>query len=919
MGFFKRSQNKRKEEDILPLEEGGENEYTDSQTMSADQQASISAAMAQLTQGANFQQLVREEAKRMRISEQLLSESHITRIEDALRLNETKMDNIEENLNRTRRQQERVRRYQEVLLELNEQKQHLYEVNKQLAACVKERDELDRFEEFENIQSQFQRLNLLEELRREQKQRLSELTRELDSTNHELENENKVLLQKRDELRDIIRKTQAGLDAVAEALKIEGRSTYVAILERELGERLAHEKSQQTALEKEMQEHRAHMEKIHVSIEQLRTRRQSLAAYHSMAKHGELVLERLSNLSMLETELEKADQQLRENERKQTDANDMLGRVYAEYQQIQQEIQALQDELHVHRDYNHGLEGYLLQERAMHLKLRREMLVGGHSLWIRIANGYAMIEDIMQKINTLRLKEDNLTTNIGNLERELNILRRNCHEKEYTFTLSKSQNVIQLRSDLKEGCSCTVCGATHHPYHSDTMLEQNMLIGEIKMEYEAMATELRAKEQLLREMELELSNVKATRDESENTMITLRGLQNAYTQDWQTYASLDSTFQSCDSSVNAPARTAMLRQLIENIGTEVDSAQKELDIFNFHQNRINELTEQISAKEQTKTEIITRLNEVNTGCQVMAGQLEHAQNQKQTIRDNYSRLYETVDNMVSIPDWKNIWGHSHEALIMRIKEIIKEWSDINDKLKSLEQERDMKEQKLAYLQQTHQTLIALISQLEDDCRDCHENLDEGKKNLERLIGRQSTKELLGSLLDNYGSGRKQLNKQFEKRKQYELKQKEMQGRQSDNIEWGNITDERAATERQKVDIWIRQYNANHPPVQYDELREKFAIDRNWNDIRAELRTIQMDAMLTQSRVDKLGSQLVALQAEGSMNGIDVDVLQGQLSTQIETYESRQRETMLQVAMLTQQLNAHRKAENAIKEEQMTEK
>lgn len=866
-----------------------------------------------------FQQMLREEAKRLRITEQLLSASHLARIQDALRLNETKMENIEENLDRTRKQLERVHRYQELSMELHEQKKHLYEVNKQLASSIKDKEDLERFEEFENVQGRFQRLGVLEMFRKEQRQRATELARNLDVAVKSHEEESKRLKQCQDEASESSRKLLLGIDAISEAQQIEGRTAYMTIVERKLTDQMAVLTSKQTVLEKEIEEQCRHLSRHAANLEALRIKRQSLAPHLRMADHGELILERLSRLSEYESELQKAEQILKECTRKSSDENDLLERVYSNYQQIEQEMKALQDELHVHRQNNHGLDSYRLQERAMKLKLRREMLISAQSLWTRIANGYTIIEELTQRINSLRLKHENLISNVNNLSKELGVLRRTCHEKEYTFTLSKSQNVIQLRSDLKEGTSCTVCGATHHPYHSDTMLEQNKLIGEIKMEFESLANELKSKEQQLREMELETSAVAAMKEEAENTLITLRALQNGYVSDWQMFCNLDSSFQTCDSSVNAPARTAMLRQLIENIVTEVDKAQKELDTFNFHQSRINELSEQISITEQKKNELITRLNEVNTGCQVMVGQLERAQNAKQTVRDNYSRLLDSVDKMITIADWKTVWNRSHESLLMRIQEITKSCTELKEKLQQSENDKIVQEAKLEFLQANHQSLLMQITKLDDEIGDCRDKMDEDKQHYEKLVGKENSKLRLQSFIDEYRKNRHLLEEQEAKTAAFELKQKDMQGRLDENREAETLTNGRLAEERQGIDLWMRRYNANHPPVQYSELETMFAADRDWNSIRAQLRRTQMESMLTQARVDKIGSMLVSLQAEGALSGTDADIVQGQLASQIDTLEGRRRETMMQIATLSLQLNAHQKAESLIKEEKMREK
>ncbi len=921
MNFFRKSHNKEKNPTLETPHTDNGSTPTNEPAAADDRQEAVPETPPQEMPDKNsqaFMQMVRQEAKSMRLKEQILTPPHLARVEDAIRLNETKMENLEDNLERTRKQQERVHRYQELTMELREQKAHLYEINKQKASSIREREELERYEEFENVQGQFQRLSLLDKLRREQKLHLSELSRQVETLGKEQDEEQKRLQQEKEEREDAGRRLTIGMEAISEALQIEGRSDYLSIQEHLYNERCQTLTAQQTALEKEIQEHTHHIDELNDKIQRLTTRRQSLVPHHRMALHDELVQERLTRLAELEVELAQAEQLQKESQRKETDENELLERVYSSYQQVEQDIEALKDELHVHRENNHGLDSYRLQERAMKLKLRRAMLIGAQSLWVRIAEGYSRIEDVTKAINSLRLKHDMLQGNIDKLDKELGALRRTCKEKEYTFTLSKSQNVIQLRSDLKEGTSCTVCGATHHPYHSDTMLEQNKLIGEFKMEYEAMASELKAKEQQLHNMELEHAAVAAQKEETENTLIMLRELQNGYTRDWQPYSHLDRTFEACDSSVNATARTAMLRQLVENIGTEVDDAQKELDTFNFHQKRINELSEQIARLEHNRTDLITRLNEVNTGCQVMAGQLESAQNRKQKVNDAYTRLFDQLDNMITIPDWTSIWKRSHEALQMRIQEITKEWKDLEEKLTATEHELQHTQMRSAFTHDTLLTVQARIAQSQDDKRNCNERREEDADKLEKLIGKTTSSQRLRQYVDEVEKCQARLDRQQEVAHTSALRLEEARGRLAEHTLTSLQTDERTAEEQQGLDLWMRQYNANHPPVQYAELEAVFGTDKDWNAMRTHLRNIEMDALLTQSRTDKLASMLIALQAEGSLNDNDTDLIQHQLASQIDTYENRRRETMLQIATLTLQLQAHKKAEEAIRQERMEE-
>lgn len=870
------------------------------------------------TKDPEFLAKVKEEARKLRLLEQQLSEPHLARLKESLKLNETKMANIEENLERTRSQKDRVKRFQELLLELNEQKQHLYEVNKQLASNIKDREQLERFEAFENIQSQYQRMYVLEQLRHKQMQRLSLLTRNLDDASRTTDEEQKRLNARRDEKKESHRRLRTGLEAVGEAQATEGKISFIGLVKERIDESLALLNNRAGRINHEISDLTLDIESQQTNLDRLYTRRQTIEAYHRTAEHSELIIEHLNQLARLENDNDRANANQRDCLRRQTEENEMLGRAYAEYQHIQQEMETVNSELSGHREQNHGLDSYKLQERAIQKQLRREMLLSAQSLWTRIADGYERIEHCLQNINALRLSQDNLTNKIENLERTLVILRKTCKEKEYTFTLSKSQNVIHLRSDLKEGTSCTVCGATHHPYHSDTMLEQNKLIGEMKTEVEGLTNELNQKESLLREMQIETSAVKATRHEAENTLIVLRELQNGFVRDWQMFTNLDPTFHECDSSTNAPARTAMLRQLIENIVSEVEQARKELDTYNFHQTRINELTEKLTVLDRRKADIITKLNEVNTGCQVMAIKMDAANNQKQMVSTQLSQLTEVLDKLITIPDWLNTWKRNHESLIMHIHEYSKEWFELLEDISAREQQITLFKQQLSERKQAYNQLLTDINMVEASKQNYQTLNEECRKQLDRLVGSRSANDMLKSLLEEDEQAFDHLSRQQNAHISATLLQSEMRGRLNENKETAEIIDTRASTERQNVDLWMSQYNTNHPPVQYSELEMIFGLDRNWNDIREKIRATEVDSMLTQQRVDKLRSQMVVLQSEGIVNNSDPESVQQQLTIQQETLEARRRETMMSIAQLTQQLQAHQNSINTIREDKMKE-
>lgn len=554
----------------------------------------------------------------------------------------------------------------------------------------------------------------------------------------------------------------------------------------------------------------------------------------------------------------------------------------------------------------------------MQFKSRRQMLLSAHSLWTRISSGHQLIEEKSQTVNSLRLSIENLKTNIENLENKVDPMRQLCHEKEYTLTLSKSQNVIQLRSDLKEGVSCTVCGATHHPYHSDTMLEQNKLIGELRTDYELLKNELRAQEQQLQDLRLEYAAQQARREVEEESLSQLRRRQIEDMKEWSIFVPLDRSFNDESSSPNYEARTAMIRQLIENAGRDADNAQKELDEYNFHQTSINELTEALSRKEQQKSDLDTRLSELNTGCQVMARQVEHRRQARETQQAAYTHLYERLNGIITLSEWYNDWKKSHEALRLRIEQMMEHWAKLNSCISELNHRQEVTQTLL----EQKQAACAFIDLLTLEVREERERRrairKEGEKSYENMLGQKGVKEYFDTNNRQLQSAEAEERKHLEELQKATILLAEMQGRQRELMAQGEQLDASAVGERSKLDLWIRKFNANNPPVQYAELEHAFAEDKDWNATREAVRSVRMEATLEQTRVDALRSAIVALQAEGmrpSDNSEDSTAMMESLVTQQKQLEKQRKEVLMQLAEFQLTLNKHEECVARLKAEE----
>ncbi len=837
----------------------------------------------------------------------IMNPQQLERAREAKRLAEAKLRNTEEALESLRTQQEWIRRYNEVVMALDLEKQRLNGLTKQMASLAEESYALKRYEAFESVQGTFQRLQILEKLKEQNANWTAESEREY------------AAIQDRWDGQQIKQKEASALSAgaeerlyhtIADAIKGSWTDGTIDAL-REEAERLtkAMEKlrQQEENLQGIIDEGKEETDMLAGELERQRAGRQSMEMHERMLEHGEAILQLLDRLQ----EIEEHQQTLRvkqdESARRQDEENEMLGHVFRQYQEVEAEIEALSKEMSSHRFNIQGQNSYALQERTMSLKNRRQMLLSAQSLWNRISTGYNLIEEKSQELNALRLHIEQTEASIKELESVVGRQEMLCHEKEYTFLLSKSQNVIQLRSDLREGTGCPVCGALHHPYHSDTMLEQSKLINEFKTDFELLNTETRSKKRTLDELRLDLAESRGRRQAEEANLTSVRRRQAEDVREWRVFTSLDQSFQDCSPTTNLEARQALLRQLIENTTNDAEKAQKELDTFNYHQGCIYDLSEKIQILEQKKNELSTRLNEVNTGCQVMAGLTERLQQQVEQEGKYYSLTYAKLDRQITITDWLKEWRQSHETLRGRIQKLMNIWQSVNQRIEELKGDLEKEKAQTENAVSTQKLIKAQIEAMTERKTTCAQLIGEYLKEKERILGTTGAKETLMQQYEQMMNCRRAEQTEQKETSQMQHEADYIRGRIDNYNQENTMLSGECQSERILLDHWIRDFNAQNAPVQYSELEQILNQGRDWNALREKLNGIEKEMIMSQTRFDSLNSKLVALQAEGGRGHINTDEMQAMLVVKREEAEGKRRDIMIEIARLDVALEEHQKA------------
>jgi len=837
----------------------------------------------------------------------ILNSTQLQRVKDAKRLADTKLQGLEERLSQLLAQQQWLRRYKETQMALEREKKRLFELGKQKAIMAKDSDMLERYDLFEGIHGIYQKLSVLKEQIGRDKRGLSLLEREADENRQKMSEQEKREQQAGEQLKMVRANLPDIFDRVCSASQLTGSNDTIDAETTFLLDYYNKVNEEMNALSALAAEKEANIAMLQSALEQLKTRRQSMEMHENMIRHGETILLQL-NILQESGKLHAEFQQKRQQAiRQQNEENEMLGKTFTQYQDIVSQAETAEAELSMHRSYILGQDGLMLQERALMLKGRRQQLLSALSLWRRISSGYESIENRSRKVTALRQHIQHIDNGVCKLEAETGKAQRLCKEKEYTYLLSKGQDIIQLRADLREGTACSVCGATHHPYHSDTILDQSKLIGEMKTDYELLASEANAKQQQLTEMQMELAMTRGLLNAEEEALNTMRIRQNEDVQEWKLYAELDPTFAECSESTNLEARTALLRQFIENVSRDAETAEKELEAFTFHQSSIARLGEELQRLEQRKSEINVRLNELNTGLQVLSREVEQIGQRLEDEGKHFTRIYEDMQLLVTLKDWYSVWQNTPEKVYEQIQKLMSDWTMVELEIAEKQAVLNVELAKLEGMKAHLQLFVRVTGVVMKRNEDLQTRRAENLKAYEQMVQERDAKTLYMKHLETMQAAHEHFDKEHGYAIRIQHETDIMQGRHDYYLEHIARLEGEQQQLGEKLDLWMHGFNLQHPPVRLGELDEVFADGKDWSQIRSSLKQINTDMLLCQAKVEDLNSRIIALETEDGHCSTSSPDIQESIAAKQQAFTKQRNETMMQIAKLAVQLEDHEKA------------
>lgn len=824
------------------------------------------------------------------------------RLRDALRLAQSRQQNLEENIKRLHSLQDKLYRHQKLTSDLDIDMKRMYALNKEYASLSEEAARMERFETFESIMAPFLEMQMLNVRIEESRHAAQKLEQQIRAVGNRMDETAKQLSASLDAISLAEAQHQELCAKVEECGQHDGACAILEENIRALERRLLAEEDTEKDIDNKVRNAKGAISDMEHRLETLSSRRHVLESHENMLEKGDVILGMLHRLEEMADNLQKKVQQLNRNNEEQILAHEELLRIQSVHTNIEQKIQSLQDEINIHRLNIRDKQTYEVQGRVMDLKSRILMLSAAASLWSRISSGYQNIEDKTQLLNSLRLDIEHDMKAEQNLTITVNTLRRQVTDKQYTLNMSKSQSLISLRADLQEGTACSVCGAKHHPYHSDTMQDQYKLISDFQSELEVLSGELQGQERQLSALHDNLTrNIgQQTAEQANLDAILLR--QESDVKEWKVFAHLDPTFADCSPSIDGDMRMSSIRQLTDNARRDLQRAEEELSELNYHTSQITSLSAKIAELENRKTETWQQANEAGAQCSILAASTSRLDSSRKLAQEKYHLQYEMLLKEITIQEWYKLWQKSPESLYLDIRKMMADWKEINSDMAVTAQA--LSEERIRC--GMYESMLAPCIQ---NIEDIKENIRKQKSKAGELSARRQQllqKDSIGAVLDHSLNGYRRALDSHElyvrQLQEQALEKMEKEGAYGCVQQTYDEAEAKAMELRNMVDMWIRTYNTDHTPIQYAELQEVLTQDTDWNVERNTIRENQLAVSLQQQKVKALQSEIIALETDtGPLTAAQLHDKQLATETQIQQNEASLREVNMQIARLQLEL------------------